>query len=213
MVECVVPFAGCCEHRERALEFILDRAEYPVTISATVGPWSKARAVRPAVEASSANIVVVADADCVTDGLFAAIQAVKDWAAWAIPHGKVCRLTKAGTELFMSTGEYAHPFDRRPYRGFPGGGFVVAPRETLLNVPLDPRFVGWGQEDEAWAVALTCLVGPPWRGNADLVHLYHPPEPRVSRRKGSEASWGLYRRYRNAATDPHRMRELLKEVT
>lgn len=69
-----------------------------------------------------------------------------------------------------------------------------------------------GQEDESWALALTCLHGQPWRGDADLIHLYHPPAPRVSRRKGSPESWALYRRYRDAARDRAAMSRLVKEA-
>lgn len=69
-----------------------------------------------------------------------------------------------------------------------------------------------GQEDESWAIALATLAGPPWRGEADLIHLWHPPERRMSRRKGSPESWALYHRYREAAGDRAAMKELLKEA-
>lgn len=212
MVECLIPFSGGCEFRERALEFVAGRLDR-VTVSAINGPWVKGRAVNPAVASSRADVVVVADADCVTDGLSAAIEAVESGAAWAIPHRKVVRLTEVGTDEFMRTGEYCHPFDRRPYTGMPGGGIVVARRDTLLSVPLDPRFRGWGQEDESWALALTTLAGVPWRGNADLIHLWHPPQRKQTLRKGSSRSWDLYLRYRRAAGDRKAMRALLKEAS
>lgn len=95
----------------------------------------------------------------------------------------------------------------------PGGGMIVARRETLLEVPLDSRYVGWGQEDESHALALNCLAGMPWRGDAHLIHLWHPPAKRQTRRKGSRRSWELFKRYRAAASDPVAMRALLKEAT
>lgn len=213
MVGVLIPFHGDCPHRKKALEFTRKRYPWPVTVAEGGEPWSKGAALRPAVEAATADILIVADSDCVTEGLPAAIEAVKDGAPFAVPHGKVYRLTEAGTDRFMESGEYGHPFDRRPYRGMAGGGFVVAPRETLLDCPPDPRFKFWGQEDESWALALTCLHGMPWRGDADLIHLYHPPAPRMSRRKGSPESWALYRRYRDAARDPLAMRKLIEEAT
>lgn len=212
MVEVLVPFAGQCRHRARALEFTRRRYPWPVTVCFTGLPFSKAEAVNPAVARSKANIIVLADSDCSTDGLSAAVKAVEDGAPWAIPHHTVFRLTEQGSRRYMETGEYGHPFDRRPYRGMAGGGFVVAPRETLLDIPLDARYVGWGQEDESHALALRTLAGEPWRGDADLIHLWHPPEPRMSRRKGSRESWRLFIRYRNAAGDPEAMRSLLKEA-
>lgn len=211
-VEVIVPFAGQCPHRLKALEFTRGRYPWPVTVAEGGEPWSKGRAVTPAVEASSADILIVADADCVTDGLPAAVEAVADGAPWAIPHGMVFRLTEKGTDRYMKTGEFGHPFDRRPYPGMAGGGFVVAPRETLLEVPCDSRFQFWGQEDESWALALTTIAGAPWRGSADLIHCWHPPEPRMSRRKGSPESWALYQRYRAAAGDFRTMKELIEEA-
>lgn len=211
--EVVIPFHGDCPHRLKALEFTRKRYPWPVTVAEGGEPWSKGAALRPAIEASSADIIVIADADCWTDGLPAALEAVEQGADFAIPHRKVYRLSEESTAHYMSTGEVRHPFDRRPYTGMAGGGFVVAPRETLLDCPPDPRFVGWGQEDESWALALTCLHGMPWRGDADLIHLWHPPAPRMSRRKGSPESWALYRRYRDAARDPLAMRKLIEEAT
>lgn len=210
--EVIVPFAGQCRHRARALEFTRRRYPWPVRVCFTGLPFSKGEAVNPAVHRSDADIIVLADADCATDGLPAAVKAVMDGAPWAIPHRQVLRLTEASTKRYVTSGEVAHPFDRRPYRGMAGGGFVVAPRETLLDVPLDSRYVAWGQEDESHALALRTLVGEPWRGDSDLIHLWHPPEPRLSRRKGSRESWRLYIRYRNAAGNPVAMRQLIEEA-
>jgi hypothetical protein len=88
---------------------------------------------------------------------------------------------------------------------------TVLTRETYEQVPLDRRFAGWGQEDESWALALTCLTGAPWRGDAPLWHLWHPPQDRASRRWGSGASRALWARYCQAAADPDAMRALLAE--
>jgi hypothetical protein len=75
---------------------------------------------------------------------------------------------------------------------------------------MDSRFVGWGQEDESWAYALQTLAGQPWRGAADLFHLWHPTPPRVERRRGSIEGWRLMKRYRKARGEgPEAMRELL----
>lgn len=209
----VIPWAGGCQHRQRALEFVSAWHTYPVTVAKGGTPWVKAEAVNPAVRDSSADIIVVADADCVTAGLPAAVEAVASGRSrWAIPHRKVVRLTEESTDRFIATGEVAHPLDRRQYTGIAGGGFVVARRETLLEVPMDPRFVGWGHEDEAWAMALTCLAGKPWRGDADLIHLWHPPQPKIQARKGSEESWGLLLRYGAVRRKPSAMRLLLKEL-
>jgi hypothetical protein len=189
------------------------------------GPWCKATAVRHALAASSGELLVVADADVICPGVGAAVDAVAGGAAWAVPHQRVLRLTPAATDQVYAGGplpEPAAPQRRHPtvrptviaeaYRGVVGGGMAVLPRRLYERVPLDPRFVGWGQEDESWGLALTVLAGPPWRGSGPLWHLWHPRPERMTRAIGNMASLELFRRYR-AATTPETMLRLLSENT
>lgn len=181
------------------------------------GPWCKAAAVMPAVGALDADLVVVADADVWCDGLDETVARVElGETGWAVPHTLVHRLT-ANATVRLHAGELVDldepgNHDQRPYRGVLGGGITVLPRDTLLDVPLDSRFVGWGQEDLAWAVALHTLHGPAWRGTAPLLHCWHPHPPRLNRRVGNPAGKALYRRYLNARQNPTTMRALLDEV-
>lgn len=100
----------------------------------------------------------------------------------------------------------------RPYSGIEGGGIVIASREVILSIPPDERFVGWGQEDESWGIALSCLAGAPWRGSGPLFHLQHAPPPRASRTRGSPEGWNLRRRYCRARHDPQAMKALIEEA-
>jgi hypothetical protein len=90
---------------------------------------------------------------------------------------------------------------------------VVLTRGAYDLAPIDPRFVGWGQEDESWALALGCLAGPSWRGTAELWHLWHEPQVRQSRSVGSAASLALHQRYVRARRDPRRMAALVAEAS
>lgn len=211
MPEIIVPFHGDCPFRRDAFRWVRGEHHWPVTVAHGGEPWVKAAAIGPAIERSSADVLVIADADCWTDGLEAAVRAVELGASWAKPHGTVYRLTAKSSRAFMA-GEPWTELDQQPYRGVAGGGFVVARRETLLEIPMDPRFVGWGQEDIAWAMALHCLAGPAWLGDADLIHLWHPPQPRLSRMWGSTDSKRLLKRYSAAKNDPVRMRSLIEEI-
>lgn len=213
-VEVIIPWRGGCVWRERALRFVRSRYGLPVTIaSAPAGPWCKAAALMPAVAASCADVLVVADADVFTDGLDAAIDAVRDGAAWAVPHRLVHRLTEDGSRGVLAGADWrTMPVAQLPYVGFEGGGLVVLRREVAVEVPMDSRFLGWGQEDESWALALRTMVGSPWRGTAPLVHLWHPPQNRLSRRWGSTESRALAGRYRAAYGDREAMGRLLEEV-
>jgi hypothetical protein len=213
IAEVIIPWRGGCPWRERALEFVRSRYDWPVIIApAPDGAWCKAAAVTPAVEASCADVLVIADADVFTDGLDAAVEAVADGAPWAVPHHLVHRLDPAGTDAVLAGADWrGQPLAQRPYAGFEGGGIVVIRRDVALDVPM-PTFYGWSGEDEAWAYCLRTLAGPPWRGNADLVHCWHPPQERMSRRWGSPENRELAGRYRAARGDREAMRALLEEV-
>lgn len=165
------------------------------------GPWRKALAVADGMSKADAGVVVVADADVWCEGIADAVAAVADHGvSWAIPHHLVVRL-----------GPDDRPVER-PYPGRAGGGLVVLARATYEQVPMDPRFAGWGQEDEAWGIALRCLLGKPWRGTADLYHYWHEPQPRKSRAVGSDEGQALLRRYSAAARDQATTRQLLDEA-
>jgi hypothetical protein len=220
MAVVVVPFRpDGCPHRVKAWEFLKARyeARFPrwevICGEGNPGAWCKAEAVMPALRNAPSDVVVIADSDCWSDGLESAVRAVTVGAAeWAMPHKTVYRLTELATHQFIG-GEsgLGVEVERRPYEGVWGGGIVVAHRDTFLSVPLDPRFKGPGQEDESWGLALWTLAGPGWRGKEPLTHLWHPPLPRLSPRRGSVASWELYRRYALANRKPDEMRALLAE--
>lgn len=209
----VIPWAAGCAYRERALRHVMGGLRWPTVLAPHEGRWVKALAVMPAVErAAEGEIVVVHDADVVCD-LGAAVRAVETGAPWAMPHRAVHRLSAEGTAAVYAGEPWRdQTFDQRPYMGVEGGGVVVARRETLLDVPLDPRFVGWGQEDESWGLALCTLAGRPWCGKEPLVHLYHPPQTRLTRSRGSSESWELRRRYFVARDKPDQMAQLVNEA-
>lgn len=220
-VEVIVPFRGGCPHREAAWEWVEQRWRslgWPVTEApASPGPWIKAAAVTSAAVASIADVIVIADADVWTHGTHDAVQAVYGGTAWAVPHTTVWRLSQQTTAKVIACElglEDVHVGDlaEKPHRAQAGGGVVVMRRDTYLSCPLDPRFVGWGQEDEAYELAMTVLHGPVWRGPATLRHLYHPPQKRRSRGVGNDANLELFKRYKVAARNPGRMRALVDEA-
>lgn len=220
-VEVVLPWRGGCERRERALDWVVGRysQEHPdwclsIAEAAQSPHWIKAEAVTPAIEAADRDsIVIVADADVFTEGLAAAVEAVREGAPWAVPHDAVFRLTEEATEKVLTGADWrGRELDQPPYRGYWGGGVVAAPRETLLDIPLDPRFVGWGQEDHSWGIALTYLAGEAWRGHADLVHLWHPPQERLTRKIGSAEGKALWKRYLAARSDLGQLRQIIEEA-
>jgi hypothetical protein len=160
--------------------------------------------------------LVISDADVVCDGLRSLAAAALEH-GWAVP-GLLHRLSEDSTWRVLAGEDWRglplsadNPQDRRPYRVHPGGTLLAVTAEAFDTAPPDPRFVGWGQEDDALAAALRCLVGPEWRVDADVVHLWHPPQPRASRVVGNTANRALARRYHKART-PAAMRQLVEEA-
>lgn len=223
-VSVVVPWRGGCLWREAAWAHLQRRwaHEHPgwevVQGHAPDGPWCKADAVADGLARTIGDVLVVADADVWTEHVTDAVAAVEQGAPWTIPHLMVHRLTPDTTRdtiLGVQPLTTGLPVEREPYPGYPGGGITILPRALYEQVPLDPRYRGWGQEDESWALALHTLAGEPWRGTEPLYHLWHPPQPRsrTSRHWGSEESKALFHRYQRAAHNPHTMRALLNETS
>lgn len=214
-VTVLVPWLSDGAHRDVAWQWLRHRwsTVYPgwriVEAPCPPGPWSKGAAIRDVLHLVPDGVVVLADADCWTDGIPTAVKAGQPW---AVPHRLVRRLTPTATRRLIAGAEPSGPLAEPAYLGHPGGGITVLSRTLLADVPVDPRFQGWGHEDDAWAIALTTLAGRPWRGVEPLLHLWHPPQPRTSRLRGSGDSWALYLRYCKARGKPHQMRHLLAEI-
>ncbi|MFY1686491.1 NTP transferase domain-containing protein [Plantactinospora sp. WMMB782] len=221
-VSVLVPYRGDGGHRDRAWVWLRKwwAEQHPtwqvVLGSCPSGPWMKAHAVNDALTRADGDILVVADADVWCDGLTLAVDAVRAGAPWAVPHGLVHRLSEQATAAVVAgatPGPRLGGYAQRPYQGYEGGGIVVLTRHAYQRVPLDPRFAGWGGEDEAWALALGTVLGRRWRGTAPLWHAWHEPQKRLNRHVGSQPSQALLVRYQYAAKDGKRaMRKLLAEI-
>lgn len=223
-VSVVIPIGGDCAHRAAALEWVTDRyqREHPdwelvFADGSTPDGYSRSQAIVAGARMASGSVLLVADGDVWCDARNAVQSAVE--AGWAVPHRRLHRLSPESTELVLAGADWRglplstdNRQDSRPHAASLTGAMVAVRRDVLLDVTPDVRFVGWGQEDRAWATALRCLVGQPWQGSEDLVHLWHPPQPRLNRVTGSEAGKALWFRYRDAARDAVAMRALIEET-
>lgn len=221
MTAVVVPYNPGAEDRDRIWAHMRTRwAEHHPDWSVIEGRcggdgWSKGAAVADAVAQTDADIVVVADADVWCDNVAESVAAVEAGAAWSMPQHLVHRLNPRATAAVLAGGEFVskpQTWVQKPYACVEAGGLVVLPRATYLDVPIDVRFIGWGGEDISWGWALRTLAGPPARFAGDLWHLWHEPQPRRSRRRGSDASERLAGRYRQALGKPDVMRALVDEA-
>lgn len=210
----LVPWRAGCAHRGEVWRHLRRRweSEHPhaeiVEGRCHDGTWRKGAAIIDAALRTDADVVAMVDADVHCDLAEAIAEA--EAGRWAIPHGNVVRLTESATRTILDGGQSAEREER--YIGHECGGIVVMPRTTLLDVPPDVRFAGWGQEDDSWAAALRSVHGDPWRGTADLIHLWHPPQERIDRRTGSAEGRELFKRYAFARrVGPERTRMLIDE--
>lgn len=236
----VIPWRSGCGYRQIAFDYVTrwwatNYPNWPVVAGPwpkDLGPWRKGCAVRNAgVHPGPDDVVVVSDADVIPTGVGEAVESVglagfgRPPARWAMPFRMVYRLTEPGTWLAINGGiDLTKPLPRdmtgvveESYVGSAGGGTVVLRGDVFVEVPIDPRFAGYGQEDLSWSLALHRLAGAPTMGSAPLWHLWHPPQARMrrgattSRGVGSEAGLRLWQRYRQATT-PAVMRSLIAET-
>lgn len=148
--------------------------------------WVKGAAINDALKKSNADVLILADADCLVDpvALEKSVEQVQKGAPWAMPHLEVYRVAKDMNQLYLSGDPSlpiitpdSHSTERAPYEGCPGGGIVVLRRvsyDAIGGIPF--AFRGWGSEDRALATLCDTLLGPCMRGDADLLHLWHIPQ-------------------------------------
>lgn len=217
-IAALIPFAGSDPDRLAALDHVRRRLTEMVDVvvgQGSAGLWSKADAVIDGLSRTDATTLIIHDADVWCDRTWAAARLVEGGAPWAVPHGKVHRLTAEATAQVHAGARYSPDLllDERPYRGHVGGGIVIVRRDVYEACPLDPRFTGWGQEDDSWGLALTTLHGGPQRGDAPLWHHWHTPQARQTRIVGSADGKALHARYKAAKGNPVAMGSLIAEAT
>lgn len=181
--------------------------------TAPSGPFSRTRAILDAASQTDADRLVVADADVICPGF-----TLDELETWLVP-GKLHRLSPESTQQVMAGADWTglplstdNRQDAKPYKVHECGTLVALTRAAFDTAPPDPRFQNWGGEDDAWAAALRCLVGPATRTTDDVVHLWHPPQDRISRIVGNRHNQKLARRYHAARRNPDAMRALMAEA-
>lgn len=236
MISVLVPFTpGACRHRDRAWDYVRERLEHfhpdwQIVVGTSPDPWSKGRAVADALTRADGDVLVMHDADSFVPAasLRDAVAAVEP-GVWAMPHLQVHRINEGHTRALYAEGildEVTLPNrgarTRMVYQGTVGGGVVAITRADYEACPIDPRFEGWGGEDDAWGRALCTLIGgtivnngpaglhPPHRGDGNLWHLHHPLARTHRNREGVlPETNALVARYKECTGVPRLMRALV----
>lgn len=173
--------------------------DWEVLSVANPGRWSKAAAINHAVEQSTADILIIHDADviCHPKALAKAVELISEGWAWCSPLNRLNRLDRE-TSLEIMRGEL-DPSDGLPGRKYqeiftPGCGAVVLPRDAWEKVNgWDERFQEWGGEDYAIGCALDTLWGEHCELDAPAWHLWHTPAETSCYGHSDEATCGCER--------------------
>ena len=221
-VDVIVPYQATGSLRAANLHRLLGhwRSSFP-RYDVQVGqipadvPWCKADAISEALARTEGDILVIADADVWLDPEYVrrAVRLVNHRRApWVVPHRMVHRLAAEPSAAWRpDTNGLLGPVERRPYIGVPGGGMFVVRREDYVEVPMDPRFRGWGGQDIAWAHAADTLIGKHRRLHGTLIHLHHEVQPTKADQPSRHANDALMRRYATARDRRAVMRRLVQE--
>lgn len=177
-----VPWRPDSGPRERAWAWCSERlrllhSDCELVVADAEGPWSRARALNAAVDASEGELLVLLDADCALDPrqLHGALRACPR-EGWASPFDSLLRLSGDATEELLAQHPGLPELSAEGAREFYGtGGACVIHRDLWRMIGrIDPRFEGWGGEDNWLRHQLQQIAGPPVQVPGPLVHLWHP---------------------------------------
>ncbi|MEF2965956.1 galactosyltransferase-related protein [Paenibacillus sp. M1] len=180
-------------------------------------PFSRSQAINRAAAKAKGSVFVVVDNDIIYDPalLLRSIELLNEH-QWVIPFTTIHRLSKGYSERLVLTGSGQWPLPEKPDTKTAGATYFVGGMNVLLRSSFeqvggyDERFRGWGGEDEAFAYALDTLIGKHRRLEGELIHFWHPfvgpgGNPHY------DDNYLLYRRYKNALSDPAAMLRLIQE--
>lgn len=224
-VSVLVPIGGDCPYRKRTWEWVRARLEHHhpdweiVEGRDDSERWSKGRALAEAATNATGDVFIVHDADSFIGAqpLRQTVERLDDH-PWVVGHRQVCRLHEFYSDEVMAMGlvpdiprPKGNQLARAGYSGVPGGGVTILRRETWERIPVDPRFKGWGGEDEAWGLALDTLLGDHGQGDGHLIHLWHPMADTHAHLNGPlPETEQLATAYKRAAGHPRLMRAVLE---
>lgn len=187
-------------------------------------PFSKTIAVNRAAARATGDVLAILDADT-----WVRVERVKKVVAaiesgevpWAMPCSRAYRLTRLFTSRLLRMppeGTFPIVKTRTDCEEIVGAvGFMhIFPRGAWEAVGgMDPRFRGWGGEDNAITWAMDTMWGQHVQFPSTALHLWHD-RPRLDGKRiwvgQTDRNRPLISRYRRALGRPDRMKVLVDEV-
>jgi hypothetical protein len=189
--------------------------DFELVTGAPDGPeMNRSKARNLAVESSTGEILVIADADTVAPSgqICEALDKVREEeAAWVIAYERYIQLDGPATRKYLALDPIHRippPVQPRWETSAGNAGMLVMHRDAWDIVGgYDERFIRWGWEDWAIADALETLVHPQVRVPGYVLHFCHPRDRDRSKRQGE----ALAKRYTAAHGDRAAMLAILAE--
>lgn len=184
----VIPWRAGDDRREQIFKWIWDRwntlCPEAEIIQADSGsqPFHRGESRNQGAHESSRPILCFADADTTfnREQIERAVALIDEGAPWVLPYGRneYYNLTEADSDTLLSSPvdvSVEAPADWE-FRVESWAGVLLVPRDHFDVVHgYDPRFCGWGGEDNAFRLALDVMVGGHTRLAFDHVcHIWHP---------------------------------------
>lgn len=191
-VEVIMPWRDSgCPARKRAFDFVysLYSREYPVRLCDAGGDEFNRAATRNAgVAESSADVVIVADADLFVplSQIRTAVEVAASTRLQVRPFTQFGHLRENGTVQFIEREDHSMITHERfntlatLWPGVHGGVFVIQRSLWLEAGGMDERFTGWGGEDNAFNAVCEEMFGPVHLVQGYAYHLFHPTRRRMS---------------------------------
>lgn len=186
-------------------------AGYPVRLLDTGHTPFNLSAVRNlAVATTTAEVVIVADADTVPERapLAQAITLAADGHGTVLPYTEYRSLQAQGS----AQAHRGRPLNDCHHLVIPGacsGIFVTTPTGWANHLGQDEHFAGWGCEDAAWDITHTTLIGPPKRVPGKVYAFTHDSQDKTG--EPTRNNYGRIHLYEQAAGDPAAIRALAGE--
>jgi glycosyltransferase involved in cell wall biosynthesis len=210
-IQAVVPWRNPgCSHRVKAWEHAQQQWPDIVIGEAPEGPWNIAAALNNGIAKATADILILTGADVVVDrGAYEAAIKVAEKGRWAQAGHQYMRLKEASSKA-MIAGVTDVWMDGSLMESYIGLGPIVAPRQMLVDIGYDERFVGWGGEDDAFGLAMATMIGKPKICTGTVWLLWHPVT-KVANSPAYKANLELLKRYQAANGHKVEMQALLDE--
>ena len=225
MISFIVPFRSTEFHRVQSSESVLKQLrenwDYDeIRTGSNQGDFNRSASRNVLAGISSADVFVFLDADSYVPNWQISLAYARTLInGWCLPYDCYYSLSREGSQQFMAGGavgregdlEFVFPTPNSPIPAV--GGCVVVRRDVFEMVAgYDERFIGWGEEDRAFILALETLAGPSPRVPGEIHHIWHPGEEGdcfgQPHYRDNEA---LCNRYRAAHGNPPVMQQLVDE--